>query len=130
MWGAAAQNQGFRNSPGIISTVPGLSGSPATYLATDAVGNIYYSDSYNNKVNKLSPSGTITTIAGNGSGGYSGDGGPATNAKLFTPIGILFDTIGNLYIADINNALIRKVDTAGIIRSIAGIGTWYYTGDG
>ena len=131
LWGAAAQNQGFRNSPGIITTLSGGTGDPIGYVATDAAGNIYYTDPYNNKVKKMSTTGAITTVAGNGSTGFSGDGGAATNAKLYTPVGLFIDPTGNLYIADLNNNVIRKVNTSGIISTIAGtVGSYAYSGDG
>lgn len=72
----------------------------------------------------------ISTIAGNGSSGFSGDGGPATSAQLGDPIEIVTDKSGNLYIADVGNNVIRKVDAAGIITKFAGTGVLGYTGDG
>jgi uncharacterized protein (TIGR03437 family) len=97
-----------------------------TGLTLDATGNLYISDSNNNRVRKVSPDGRIVTVAGSGkgSGGFGGDGGPATNAELAGPQGIATDTAGNLYIADRNNHAIRKVTVGtGIITTVAGTGT-------
>ena len=76
------------------------------------------------------PNNIITTVAGNGDSGYSGDGGAATNASLGYPVGVALDAAGNLYIADISNNRIRKVDTNGIITTVAGNGIAGYSGDG
>src|SRR5262245_50076608 len=73
---------------------------------------------------------TISTVAGDGTGGYSGDGGPATSAELHGPNGVKLDAAGNLFIADNGNNRIRKVNSAGIISTIAGDGTPGYAGDG
>jgi uncharacterized protein (TIGR03437 family) len=114
---------------GILSTVaasPTLSGTAgSTYsLAMDAGGNLYICDrEIGTRVYKLTPGGTVTTIAGTGTNGYSGDGGPATSAQLFEARGIAVDTAGNLYIADGGNFRVRKVDPSGIITTIAGGGT-------
>ncbi|MHB8261123.1 MAG: NHL domain-containing protein [Bacteroidia bacterium] len=101
-------------------------------VAFDNKGNLYIADTYNNLIRKVNTVGLITTVAGDTNGvtnyscsavcnaGYSGDGGKATNAKLNNPMGITVDNLGNLYIADENNNLIRKVSTAGIITTIAG----------
>jgi hypothetical protein len=82
------------------------------------------------RVRKISPSGTITTVAGTGTAGYSGDGGPATQARLSCPIDLALDAAGNLYIADYSNDRIRKVDQSGTIAAVAGSGVWGYMGDG
>jgi sugar lactone lactonase YvrE len=100
------------------------------YLAIDAAGNLYISDSSNNRIVKVDTSGVITTVAGTGISGLTGDGGPATAATLNYPSGIRFDTLGNLIIADQANNVIRKIDTSGIITTIAGTGTSGYSGDG
>ena len=99
-------------------------------LAVDAAGNIYISDTGNNRVRKVDTSGVITTIAGNGAAGYSGDGGPASAASLYSPRGLAVDGGGNVYIADSINRRLRKVDTSGTITTVAGNGTYGYTGDG
>jgi sugar lactone lactonase YvrE len=99
-------------------------------ITVDSSGNIYIADTYNNRIRKVNTSGIITTVAGNGTVGYSGDGGAATAAQLFYPAGITIDISGNLYIADWRNNRIRKVNTSGIISTVAGTGTAGYSGDG
>jgi sugar lactone lactonase YvrE len=103
---------------------------PALGLAVDSAGNLYISDTQNAVIRKVALSGTITTVAGNGSYGYSGDGGAATSAELNGPNGVAVDGSGNLYIADSHNSRIRKVNTAGIITTVAGNGSEGYSGDG
>ncbi|MFI5196382.1 MAG: T9SS type A sorting domain-containing protein [Chitinophagales bacterium] len=99
-------------------------------IVTDGSGNVYFSDYNNNRVRKINSSGIISTIAGTGTAGYNGDGIAATTAKLNTPYGLALDDTGNLYIADYANQRIRKVNTSGIISTIAGTGTGAYSGDG
>ena len=99
-------------------------------IAADAVGNVYIAEYNNNRVRKVTTSGVITTIAGTGTAGYSGDGGAATAAKLNNPWSLGVDRMGNVYIADYHNNRIRKVNTSGIISTIAGTGTAGYSGDG
>jgi len=107
-------------------------------VTIDPAGNLYIADSVNNRVRKLAPNGIITTVAGNGSPGYAGDGGPATSASLRIPEQAELDVSGNLYIADTYNNVIRKVDTTGKITTIVGTGfgagnqagNGGYTGDG
>jgi sugar lactone lactonase YvrE len=130
---------------GIIETVAGVgtpgysgNGGPAlnaklrqpTSIAIDSAGNLYFADSPNDVIRKVDVTGNISTIAGTGSHGYSGDGGLATSAKLNIPRGIAFDNNGNLYIADSENHRIRKVDRDGKISTVAGTGTAEYSGDG
>ncbi|MGB7846859.1 MAG: SBBP repeat-containing protein [Candidatus Acidiferrum sp.] len=71
----------------------------------------------------------ITTVAGNGIPGYSGDNGPATSAQLLSPVGLAMDTAGNPYIGEMGSNRVRKVDTSGIITTVAGNGNWGYRGD-
>ena len=98
-------------------------------LATDSAGNLYIADTDNNRIRKVDVNGTITKVAGDSpiqvysSGGFGGDGGPATNALLNHPGGIAFDSAGNLYIADSGNNRIRKVDANGVITTVAGGGS-------
>jgi uncharacterized protein (TIGR03437 family) len=105
-------------------------------LALDGPGNLYITDTGHNRIRKVDTSGIITTVAGanptTGLGGFSGDGDPATSALMNSPRGVAFDKAGNMYIADSGNARIRKVDTSGIITTVAGIGnpTASNAGDG
>ena len=98
-------------------------------VAVDGAGNLYIADYGNNRIRKVTPSGTITTVAGNGTYGYSGDGGPAISAELFVTLGVAVDASGNLYIADFGNHRIRMVTPGGIITTVAGNGTPGYNGD-
>lgn len=133
------------NTAGIITTIAGTGvqgyggdGGPATSaklngpvsIAIDASGNIYIGDYGNDRVRKINTSGIISTFAGTGVGGFSGDGGTATSAKIDGPMDLTFDGFGNLFIADINNSRIRKVNALGIISTYAGNGTQAYGGDG
>jgi sugar lactone lactonase YvrE len=129
---------------GIITTVAGGGGSGlgdgavatnATLfgpsgVALDAHGNLYLADNGNNRIRRMATNGIITTVAGNGTGTYAGDGGPATNASLYNPKGVALDAVGNLYIADYRNDRIRMVTTNGIITTVAGQSGSGYSGDG
>jgi sugar lactone lactonase YvrE len=86
------------------------------------MGNLYIADTRNNRIRKISGYGVITTIAGTGTAGFSGDGGPATSAQLSGPTGITLDAAGNIYFGDGNNGRIRKVGVDGVISTIAGSG--------
>jgi sugar lactone lactonase YvrE len=99
-------------------------------LALDAAGDLYISDSNNSRIRKVDGSGNITTVAGNGLHGYLGDSGAAISAQIGIPCGIALDSVGNLYISDISNSVIRKVATSGIISTVAGTGSNGYSGDG
>ncbi len=96
-------------------------------VAVDSAGNLYISDSGNNVIRMVSK-GVITTVAGNGTPGYTGDNGPATSAQLDAPYGVAVDSAGNLYIADSVNNVIRKV-SKGVITTVAGNGTCCFSGD-
>jgi len=132
------------NTLGIISTIAGNGnsaysgdGGQATAaelngpiaLTLDATGNLYIADMYNHRIRMVNTSGIISTVAGNGTGAFSGDGGPATAAEIFMPNGVVVDAFGNLYIGDTQNARVRMVNTVGIISTFAGNGT-SYSGDG
>ncbi|MEA3354291.1 MAG: hypothetical protein U9Q33_10800 [Campylobacterota bacterium] len=132
------------DTDGTITTVAGTGtsgysgdGSAATSaqlsipygVAVDSSGTLYIADSDNHRIRKVDTDGTITTVAGDGTSGYSGDDGAATSAQLSTPIDVAVDSSGNLYIADINNNRVRKVDTDGTITTVAGDGTDGYSGD-
>jgi len=133
---------------GIIETVAGLGpgtagyggdGGPATLahldgtygVAVDSAHNIYICDYNNNRVRKVTAStGIINTIAGTGVPGYNGDGIAATSAEVYNPYGIAVDKSGNVFIGDRSNNRVRKIDTQGIIHTLAGNGTGAYNGDG
>ena len=99
-------------------------------IRLDSKGNIFVADLENHRIRKITRDGLVTTVAGSGVPGYSGDGGPALNAQLNSPWGILLDKDDNLLIADTNNDAIRKVGSDGIIHTIAGNGQEGYEGDG
>jgi sugar lactone lactonase YvrE len=88
-------------------------------LAIDAAGNLFIAENAAHRVRKVSPQGILSTVAGTGNSGYSGDGGQASNAQLSWPVGLAFDSGGNLFIADTGNQVIRKVSPAGIISTVA-----------
>ncbi len=128
----------------IITTIagngtPGYSGDggPATAalinyprrVTTDRHGNIYFTEEVNCVVRKINRSGIVSTVVGYGVPGFSGDGGAAIYAQLASPFGLTVDRAGNLYISDYNNVRIRKIDTSGIITTIAGTGVIGYNGD-
>ncbi len=99
-------------------------------LAVDSAGNLYFSDGENQRVRKVDTKGIVSTVAGNGNMGFSGDGGPATSAMLKFPGGLAADGFGNLYIADEFNERVRKVDATGTITTVAGNGNSGFNGDG
>jgi len=110
--------------------IPTPSGGVAGGVAVDAHGDLFIADNFNNVIRKVSPAGVITTVAGNGTAGYSGDGGLATNAELDYPFAVTLDAAGDLFIADTYNNVIREVSPGGIITTVAGNGTAGYSGDG
>ncbi len=127
-----------------ISTIAGSGvfsysgdGGPATAaqlnapeaVAVDAAGNIYIADTANNVVRQISTKGVISTIAGNGTAGFGGDGGAAPSAQLSAPQGVAVDASGNVFVADTANARVRKI-SGGTITTVAGSGTQGYAGDG
>ncbi|MBX2907245.1 MAG: Ig-like domain-containing protein [Taibaiella sp.] len=130
---------------GTISTIAGTGvngysgdGGPATLaqlsnpaaVALDGAGNIYVAENGNSVIRKIRLDGTISTVAGLGTSGFSGDGGPATNAQLSYPKGVCVDNVGNIYISDNFNNRIRRVDTLGIITTVVGSGAAGFSGDG
>ncbi len=144
---ADQQNHRIRKvaASGIITTVAGNGlftyggdGGAATAanlanpsgVAVDGMGNLYIADALNQRIRKVATNGIITTVAGNGIAGFSGDGGAATAATLNNPVGIAVDGAGNLYIADAQNHRIRRVNPSGIITTVAGTGSAGYSGDG
>ena len=133
------------DSAGTITTIAGTGerrfggdGGPAIQAQLDApsgvvvdgAGNLYIADRANHRIRKVDSTGTITTIAGTGERGFGGDGGPATQARLNNPYGVAVDGAGNLYIADLANHRIRKVDSTGTITTFAGTGERGFGGDG
>jgi trimeric autotransporter adhesin len=134
------------DASGIISTYAGKfpggpvsgDGGPATAatlagpygLALDAVGNLYIAEYGNAVIRKVSTSGIITTFAGNGTPGYSGDGGQATAAMLSGIGDVTVDGAGNVFIAEYGGNVIRKVNTSGIISTVSGRGVYGFSGDG
>ena len=133
------------DTKGIITTVAGNGvsdstgdGGPATSaairlpwgLAVDSTGNIYFAERIGGRVRRVDPTGIITTVAGTGTSGFSGDGGPANKAQLYNPEGLAIDSAGNLYIADTINARIRMIDAKGIISTVAGNPLSSALGDG
>ncbi len=133
------------NTAGIITTIAGTGvagyngdGIAATSaklnypvgIVADGSGNVYFSDFSNNRIRKINPSGIISTVGGNGVSGFSGDGAAATSANINSPAGLVIDNSGNLFFADYANKRIRKINTSGIISTIAGNGILGSTGDG
>jgi len=104
--------------------------SSPTNVSFDAIGNMYITDQSNRRIRKVTSAGVISTFAGNGTVGYSGDGGQATAAELNAPYSTTFDALGNMYIVDGSNNVIRMVNTAGVISTIAGNGTAGNSGNG
>ncbi|WP_158289677.1 S-layer homology domain-containing protein [Paenibacillus flagellatus] len=132
-------------STGIISTVAGTGaagfsgdGGPANLaqlntpysIDFDGSGNMYFADRNNNRVRKIDTSGNISTVAGTGVAGYTGDGGPATAARMWSPIGLTVDDDGTLYVVENGNHVVRKISPTGIITTIAGTGAFGDSGDG
>ncbi len=129
------------SQPYLISTLAGAprlsDGGQATSaplrgpiaVAVDAQGNLYIADEKDNRIRKVNPSGTISTYAGNGLPGYSGDRGPAINAALNSPTGLALDVKGNLYVADSGNSVVRRIATDGTINTVAGNGISAFAGD-
>jgi uncharacterized protein (TIGR03437 family) len=99
-------------------------------MAVDAAGNLFVADRDASVVRKIAVNGTISTVAGSGTPGFRGDGGPAASAQINGPFDVAVDSSGNLYIADTGNEVIRKVSSDGTISTVAGTGTRGYSGDG
>jgi uncharacterized protein (TIGR03437 family) len=114
---AGNATSGFSGDSGVATSAQ-LAGPFA--VAADNAGNLYIADQFNNRIRKVDTSGNISTVAGNGTAGYTGDGAAATSAEISSPGGILLDGSGNLYISDTNNHVVRKVTSSGTISTIAG----------
>jgi uncharacterized protein (TIGR03437 family) len=123
--GSGTQGYGGDNGPATSAALNGPGG-----LAVDAAGNVYISDTQNNRVRMVSPAGTITTIAGDGKFGFTGDNGPGASAELSYPGFLTLDASGNLYISDTLNFRVRKLTPAGIISTVVGNGNPLSQGDG
>ncbi len=147
IWIADSANDRVRvvDPSGTISTLAGTGtagfsgdGGPAAAaqlhapraLAVDAAGNLYVADDNNDRVRRIDPAGTITTVVGAGTPGYSGDVGPATAAQLNRPRGVAVDSAGVLYVADSGNHVVRMVDPAGTVTTVVGNGRRGFGGDG
>jgi hypothetical protein len=89
-------------------------------MVTDLMGDVYLADTGNQRIRRIDPKGIITTVAGTGERGYSGDGGPAIEATFQDPVDVALDEAGNLYISDHHNRVVRRVDTSGVITTVAG----------
>ena len=100
-----------------------------TGVSVDREGNIYICDWLNNRIRKVDTAGIISTVAGNGSEGFNGDGGPATSATLTLPTDVAVDIKGNFYIADWDNLRVRVVNAAGTIETVVGTGEFGYNGN-
>ncbi len=98
-------------------------------LVFDAAGNLVFADGGNHRIRKISKTGQISTIAGNGVFGYAGDGGPALNASIGQPYKLAYDASGNLYFAQVGHCVVRKIDSSGIISTVAGNGNCGFSGD-
>ena len=123
--GSGEQGRSGDNGPAVAAAL-----NFPTGVAVDAAGNIYIADSSNNRVRMVSTAGIITTVAGSGKMGSSGDNGPATAAAFDNPTGLAVDRAGNIYIADSGNNRIRKVSPKGVVTTVAGNGTSGFAGDG
>lgn len=124
---AGIGTQGFSGDGGLATSAQFY--LPAA-VALDKTGNLFIADSSNSRVRKVSTAGIISTVAGDGNKGFSGDGSAATSAKLYSPVGVAVDSTGTLYIADSINQRVRKVTSDGVISTVAGNGTPGFSGDG
>ncbi|MEU6811672.1 RICIN domain-containing protein [Streptomyces sp. NPDC046831] len=118
---------GFRGDggPAVSAQLNGLHG-----VVVDGAGNLYIADLGNHRIRKVTADGNISTVAGTGVAGFSGDDGPAVSAKLNNPVGVAVDSAGTLYVCDYGNHRVRKVAADGVISTVAGTGAAGYGGEG
>lgn len=115
----------------LLNNPIGQAAAPAGRIAVDSVGNLLIADTGNNRIRRVTPDGTITTLAGTGMAGHAGDNGPAAMAELNGPADIEVSSNGTLYIADTQNSCVRSIDSTGTIRTVAGVcGMRGFRGDG
>ena len=134
---AGTGEDGFSGDGGPAMPVT-MRGGPATEaalyypagVAVDGAGNVYVADAGNNRVRRIDTAGVISTFAGTGEEGFSGDGGPATEAALSFPVSLAVDAAGNVYVAGYESSRVRRIDTAGVISTFAGTGENGFSGDG
>ncbi|MGZ3931666.1 MAG: NHL domain-containing protein, partial [Bacteroidia bacterium] len=112
------------------SNAPFAEINSARGVALDGSGNLIIADYYNNRIRKVTPLGIISTLAGNGTAGYGGDGGPASSALLNGPIAVAVDKVNSIYVVDYNNHSVRKINSSGTISTFAGNGAAGFLGDG
>ena len=134
-WGAGIPAYNIQTVAGSDFSSSGVSALAAIFsqpegIAVDNGGNIYIADADGNRVSKINPGGSIQAVAGNGTAGFAGDGGPAGAALLSHPYGVAADAQGNVYVADLGNARVRKISPDGTIRTIAGGGSIAPGGNG
>ena len=120
---------------GTVEVAEGIPGTsvPLAYptnVAVDAVGNVYFAERFGHRIRKIDAAGMVTTYAGTGNWGYSGDGGSASRAQLHSPAGMAVDNDGNLYVAEREGHRVRRIDTSGTITTYAGTGEYGFGGDG
>jgi sugar lactone lactonase YvrE len=114
---AGGANSGYADGLGTSALFSNAAG-----IASDASGNLYVSDSFNNRIRKITPNGTVTTIAGNGNAGYTPTDTPAADAEFYGPQGLAVDGQGNIFVADFGNNVIREITTTGVVKTVAGNG--------
>ncbi|GBD25095.1 Anti-sigma-I factor RsgI2 [bacterium HR30] len=124
---AVGDGRPFSSGDGGPATKASINGPRG--VAFDSAGNLYVAEGDGNRIRKIGPDGIITTFAGTGAWGFGGDNGPATQAKLANPWHVALDGFGNVFIADYGNSRIRRVDSQGIITTIAGDGVQGFSGD-
>jgi len=114
---AGSANSGYGDGLGTAALFNNAAG-----IASDVSGNLYVSDSFNNRIRKITPDGNVITIAGNGNAGYTPLDTPALDAEFYGPQGLAVDVQGNIFVADFGNNVIREITTAGVVKTVAGNG--------